>query len=362
MRNPEAGMQVRQRTCHATSGDPGDPHLTHAFMSAPHHRPGGGFRNPWPGAAAHGLADVLKWMAQRPRTSREPNPPATALPRTTPAFATPHAGEGTLGVTWVGHSTFLLQVGALNVLTDPMWSERASPISWVGPRRLVPAAVAFDTLPPIDLVLLSHNHYDHLDVPTVRAIARAHPEAQWVTPMGLAEFVRRHGVRIARDFDWWDEARIGAAKLACMPAQHFSARGLGDRGDTLWCGWTLTAHDRRVYFAGDTAYHPDFARVAERFGPFDMALLPICAYEPRWFMRSVHMNAEEAVRAFGDLLAAHPHTPGRRRVMVGGHWGTFRLTDEPVQEPPEHARRAWDAAGLPPDDLWVLAHGETRTL
>ena len=266
-----------------------------------------------------------------------------------------------MGVTWVGHSTFLVQIGGLNVLTDPMWSERASPIAWAGPRRLVPAAVSIDTLPPIDLVLLSHNHYDHLDVRSVRRLAERHPDALWVTPLGLSDFVRRHGVRTARELDWWQETSIDGGVIGCAPAQHFSARGLGDRGATLWCGWTVTVVGQSLYFAGDTAYHPDFAKIGEAFGPFDVSLLPIGAYEPRWFMQRVHMNAGEAVQAFRDVSSAHPGHRGRR-VMVGGHWGTFRLTDEAVEEPPVRAREAWRAASLPPDDLWVLAHGETRTI
>lgn len=247
------------------------------------------------------------------------------------------------------------------MLTDPMWSERASPFSWAGPRRLAPPGVAMGRLPPIDLVLLSHNHYDHLDVPSVRALARRHPEAQWVTPLGLSDFVRRHGVRLARELDWWETVSIDGSAIGCTPAQHFSARGLGDRSATLWCGWTVARAGRSVYFAGDTAYHPEFPRIGSLFGPFDVALMPIGAYEPRWFMRSVHMNAEEAVQAHRDVMGAHSAHAGRR-VMVGGHWGTFRLTDEAVEEPPARAREAWAAAGLPPDDLWVLAHGETRTL
>jgi N-acyl-phosphatidylethanolamine-hydrolysing phospholipase D len=240
-----------------------------------------------------------------------------------------------------------------------MWSARASPIPWAGPKRLARPGVPIDALPPIDLVLLSHNHYDHLDVPTVRSLASRHPGAQWVTPLGLSDFVRRHGVRVARELDWWEVTAVDSAVIGCTPAQHFSARGLGDRGDTLWCGWTVAVEGRKVYFAGDTAYHPEFGRIGAVFGPFDLALLPIGAYEPRWFMRSVHMNAEEAVQAFREVSAAQPGHAARR-VMVGGHWGTFRLTDEAVEEPPVRAREAWTAAGLPPDDLWVLAHGETR--
>lgn len=326
-----------------------------------HHRPGGGFANPWLDAVPGRLGGLLRWLLiERLVRGRPPAPDPAAFPRCAPEFAAPRAGRDELTLTWVGHSTFLIQIGGLNLLTDPMWSGRAFPVQWAGPRRIVPPGVALGALPPLDAVLLSHNHYDHLDAATVRALAARHAEARWLVPLGLAPLLARLGARRVLELDWWEETRLGDVAVACTPAQHFSARGPGDRNRTLWCGWSVGAPARRLFFAGDTGFHPEFAAIGDRFGPFHAALLPIGAYEPRWFMRPVHMNPEEAVRAFGELGASRPALPGRRTVMVPMHWGTFRLTDEPMDEPPRRTAAAWRSAGFDPAELWVLAHGETR--
>jgi len=329
----------------------------------PHHAPGGRFRNPWPDAVPARLGGLLKWLlVHRPTRGRPPRPHPSVFPRRAPAFTSGRAARDDLTLTWVGHSTFLIQIGGLNLLTDPMWSERAFPVQWLGPRRVVPPAVALHALPPIDAVLLSHNHYDHLDAATVRLLGHRHPDARWLAPLGLASVLTRLGVRRVLELDWWEESRLGDVAVGCTPAQHFSARALGDRNRTLWCGWSVAAPARRVFFAGDTGFHPEFAAIGDRFGPFHAALLPVGAYEPRWFMRPVHMNPEEAVRAFRELHASRPLLPGKPAVMVPMHWGTFWLTDEPMEEPPRRAADAWRAAGLDPGALWVLAHGETRRL
>jgi N-acyl-phosphatidylethanolamine-hydrolysing phospholipase D len=255
----------------------------------------------------------------------------------------------------------LLQLGRINVLTDPMWSERASPVSFAGPRRLVAAGVELERLPPIDVVLISHNHYDHLDRPTVQALARRMPNIEWLVPLGLAPTLRRWGAGRVRELDWGQDVRIDTANGqlygACVPAQHFSARGLGDRGRTLWCSWVIGEMDTRVFFAGDTAYHPEFAGIGERYGPFTLLMLPIGAYEPRWFMRTVHMNPPEALRAYAQLSGTTRNPP----LLLPIHWGTFRLTDESMQEPPEWTGRLWREAGYEPAKLWLLQHGETRS-
>jgi L-ascorbate metabolism protein UlaG (beta-lactamase superfamily) len=201
------------------------------------------------------------------------------------------------------------------------------------PKRWVAPGIAFEQLPPVDIVLQSHNHYDHLDDATVRRLSRAHSNATWVLPLDLGSFVRKRGVRgEVIELDWWEERTLGPLQVAATPAMHFSSRGIGDRGDTLWCGFALReSGNRRVYFAGDTGFHPEFGAIGERYGPFDVALLPIGAYEPRWFMRYVHMNPEEAVEAFRAVNA---------RTMVPIHWGTFKLTDEAMDEPPARARAA----------------------
>jgi N-acyl-phosphatidylethanolamine-hydrolysing phospholipase D len=332
----------------------------HAFASAPDHRlPDGRFRNPWPGVVEHGFGDVLRWYRER-RTRPGTSAPHPVFHTVAPSFSHPRANPAALSATWVGHSTVLVQLGALNVLTDPMWGERASPFRWIGPRRWAPPGVALDALPPIDLVLLSHNHYDHLDAPTVRALATRHPEAHWVAPLGLTPLLRRLGIRRISVLDWWGEVTVGAARVACTPAQHFSARGLTDRMRTLWCGWAVRTETHALFFAGDTGLHPLFSTIGREYGPFDLSLLPIGAYDPRWFMRPVHMDPEEAAQAFRDLCAPYSSRTGRTPVALGIHWGTFKLTDEPMDEPPARARAAWRAAGLAPEQLWILQHGETR--
>lgn len=325
-------------------------------MSVPaHHDPNGGFRNPWPGSGLHGVGGLLKWMLTRSKQD-----PATA------AHLTKEASEGlppdvsdALSVTWVGHSSFLIQFGRMNILTDPIWSNRASPIGFTGPKRLVPPGIALEALPRIDVTVLSHDHYDHLDDKTVRRLVARFPEMTWLTPVGVGDFVGKRGAASVRELDWWEETSVASASLACTPAQHFSGRYPWNRNATLWCGWTIRIGETAVFFAGDTGLHPEFGKIAQRFGPFDMSILPIGAYDPRWFMHTVHMDPQEAVFAFQALDAIHPQHSG---VMVGSHWGTFRLTDEPVDEPPIVARQAWATAKLPSGNLWILAHGESRRL
>jgi N-acyl-phosphatidylethanolamine-hydrolysing phospholipase D len=324
-----------------------------------HHRPGGGFENPWPGSEQAGFLRLLEWVIIKRGLTRLLRAPDDTLFAPVPSsFLSPRAPASDISVTWVGHSTFLIQIGGANLLTDPIWSDRASPTRGSGPRRWIAPAVALDALPPIDVVLISHNHYDHLDDTTVRRIARHHPGAQWIVPLGLHRFLARRRISRVTQLDWWDETRVGPLTIGATPAQHFSARGLSDRNRTLWCGFAVSALDRRIFFAGDTGFHPEFARIGERFGPFDVALLPIGAYEPRWFMRPVHMNPEDALRAYQDLRAGSPSD--RPTSFVPMHWGTFRLTDEPMTEPPIRLREAWGAAGLDPALLRVLRHGETH--
>ena len=325
----------------------------------PHHAPNGKFRNPW-GLAESRFGGLLKWRWNRLRHPLPRDEGIRSLQPVASDVRSPRAAAHEIVVTWVGHSTLLVQLGALNVLTDPIWSERASPWRSFGPRRLVSAALPIDALPPIDLVLLSHNHYDHLDAWTVRALAAAHPRARWVVPLRLEKAVRSLGVRQITELDWWEQETVGDATVACTPARHFSARSPFDRNRTLWCGFAVATSAGRFFYAGDTGQHPEFAQIGERFGPFLLSAIPIGAYEPRWFMQPVHVNPEDAVAAYRALHAHHGLMANA--VMVGIHWGTFRLTDEPVLEPPQRTHAAWSGAGLPMDKLWILAHGETRAL
>ena len=300
---------------------------------------------------------MLRWRLQRWHHPVPPDPPSTAFDRAEPQPALPVAPPGELRITWVGHATFLLQFGGLNLLTDPVWSARASPIRWLGPTRLVPAALPFDRLPPIDVVVLSHDHYDHLDGPTVQALhERFADRITWVTPLRYARWFARHGVHRVAELDWWQSATLaGGFRITAAPARHWTRRGPWDTMRRLWASFALAAPDgTRVYFAGDSGYAPFYSEVAARCGPFDAVLMPIGAYEPRWFMHAAHMNPEEAVQAWVDLGAAG--------VFVPMHWGTFRLTDEGAFEPPRRLRAAWSRRALPETLLRVLRHGETLRL
>jgi N-acyl-phosphatidylethanolamine-hydrolysing phospholipase D len=221
----------------------------------------------------------------------------------------PRAQPGHYAATWIGHSTVLLQLGGLNLLTDPVFSPRAFPVQWIGPRRIMPPGLALDRLPPLDVVLLSHNHYDHLDKPAVKRIARAHSAARWIVPLGLRRYLQAWGIRDIIELDWWEETTWNGLQVTATPARHFSARGFGDRNKSLWCGFALETTGKRVYFAGDTAYHPEFGEIGARCGPFDLVMIPIGAYDPRWFMRVVHVDPEEAVRVYQDLTAPSPSDP-----------------------------------------------------
>ena len=241
-------------------------------------------------------------------------------------------GAGAI-VTFIGHATFLIQTAAGNILTDPMYSHRAGPLNMIGPRRVRQPAVPLDDLPPISIVLLSHNHYDHCDRRTLGLLAERFDPIV-VTPLGNGALVRSAGIRRVEELDWWQDAKTSALPIVLTPAQHFSARSPLDRNLALWGGFMLVAGGARIFFAGDTAYAGFFRDVRQRLGPIDLALLPIGAYEPRWFMQIVHMNPAEAVQAHLDLEASE---------SVGMHFGTFQMTTEGIDEPLralEDARRA----------------------
>ncbi len=255
-------------------------------------------------------------------------------------------------MTFIGHSTFLVQTAAGNILTDPIYSERAGPFNLLGPRRVRPPAVRFDDLPPVDMVLLSHNHYDHCDLPTLQALA-ARFDPVVVTPLGNGPLVRRAGIRRVEELDWWQEARTSPVPVSLTPAQHFSARTPFDRNRALWGGFVVTAGPLRIYFAGDTAYTDAFTAVAARWGVVDLALLPIGAYEPRWFMRAVHMNPAEAVQAHRDLGAP---------LSIGMHFGTFQLTTEGIDEPTRALAEACRGNDVAEGRFDVLAFGGSMRL
>jgi L-ascorbate metabolism protein UlaG (beta-lactamase superfamily) len=254
-------------------------------------------------------------------------------------------------VTWIGHSTLLVQLDGVSLLTDPQWSERASPWSFAGPSRVMPPGLRFEDLPPIDVVLISHDHYDHLDVPTVRRLWAAH-RPRFVAPLGFRAWFAELGIDAVDELDWWETRAVKGLTLVCVPAQHWSARAPWDENRRLWSGWAVLGRDRRLYFAGDTGYYaPLFQEIARRLGPFDLGAIPIGAYLPPALMRSSHLTPEEALQAFDDV---------RARRLVPIHWGTFDLAHEPLDEPPVRLEVEGQRRGLGPGRIWILRHGETR--
>ncbi len=250
-------------------------------------------------------------------------------------------------ITWIGHASFLLRIGGLSVLADPVLSAR---LPGVGP-RVTPAGLSWSQLPPIDAVVISHDHYDHLDAPTVKRLPRS---TTMLVPIGLGQWFRRRGFTVVHELDWWQSVRIADVELTFVPAHHWSRRGPFDLCRSLWGGWVLTGPDgTRLYHAGDSGYGHRFTEIGERLPGIDVAMLPIGAYAPRWFMRPLHMDPEEAVQALSDL--------GARRLATM-HWGSFLLTREPVLEPLQRIRSAWTATQRDRAELWDLAVGETRAL
>ncbi|MFC0444342.1 MBL fold metallo-hydrolase [Pseudidiomarina halophila] len=254
-------------------------------------------------------------------------------------------------LTWLGHATFLLQYRGLNVLTDPILSERASPVSFTGPKRLTPAPLTTAELPPIDYVVISHNHYDHLDEETVAALGE---DIIYLVPLGLTEWFVELGINAqqVREFDWWQQADFGALRITATPSQHWSARSLWDRNDTLWATWHIEIADWQVWFAGDTGYNSvQFKEIGQQFPQIDVALIPIGAYQPRWFMKPQHVNPEEAVQMHFDLGATQSYAM---------HWGTFQLAAESLAETHADYATALARHNLSEQTFSQLKIGETR--
>ncbi|WP_455351903.1 MBL fold metallo-hydrolase [Streptomyces sp. SYSU K217416] len=262
----------------------------------------------------------------------------------------PRVDADTVAVTWAGHASWVIRIGGLTVLTDPVWSRRILGT----PARITPVGVCWEDLPPVDAVVISHNHFDHLDAPTLRRLPRDTP---LFVPAGLARWFRHRRFTTVTELDWWEAARLGGpdgVRFDFVPAHHWSKRTLLDTCRSLWGGWVLSdRHGQRVYFAGDTGYGHWFREIGRRHPAIDLALLPIGAYAPRWWLRDVHADPEEAVRACQDL--------GARR-MAPMHWATFVLSAEPVLEPLTRVRAAWERTGRPRDELWDLPVGASRVL
>lgn len=293
---------------------------------------------PWPGTG-----EMLSFFLRKAWTSW--------LPRSGAAPWVPYdrqAIQHNPSITWVGHSTFLVRMEGVTFLTDPIFSSRASPVSFAGPRRLQPPGIPLEELPQVDFVIVSHDHYDHADLPTWKALAQR--GVLFLVPLNMGDLVHSVGGRFVA-LDWWQSFELGSVRIHCVPAQHFSGRGVTDNHRRLWAGWVVEGRQRKFFHAGDTGYFPGFKEIGDRLGPIELAAVPIGAYDPPSIMRFVHMNPEEAVQAARDV---------RARRVVAMHWGTFDLTDEPILEPPQRFRSAAQRLGYDEEDAWVLAVGETR--
>lgn len=305
---------------------------------------------------ARGYWDLLRWQLglgsrERPLVDR------TILPKTYEPDCTPvdleriyRPPRDRIQCTWVGHSTFLLQVDGMNFLTDPVFARFCAPFPIWTLRRRAPLPLRLDQLPSIHGVLLSHNHYDHLDVSVVRHL---HTDVTWFVPLGLAAWFRQRGVENIVELDWWQEAEYGPLSIVSVPAQHFSSRTPFDRNLTLWSGYVLRTRLGPVYFVGDSGYSPAFADIGRHLGPMRLSMIPIGAYQPRWFMAPIHMNPDEAVRVHLDV---------KSDFSVGMHWGTFDLTDEPLAEPPIALRHQLARRHMPATVFRTLRFGETVEL
>ena len=313
-----------------------------------HHLADGTFANNYIAAISKPASALAKWRRESPGHS------PLAFPlygKRDSAFLRENKNVPT--ITWIGHATMFLQLDGVNILTDPHFSERASPVSFVGPKRTTPPGFELDELPAIDIVILSHNHYDHLDSRTIRKLARQNPQPLFFAPLRLGDDLRAMGAKEVRELDWHQSAQVGALTLTAVPCQHWSSRLPWDRNKTLWAAWRIQSPQLSALFIGDTGYSRDFADMRARYGKTDMAIIPIGAYEPRWFMKDAHINPDEAVRIFRDIGA---------RFAVASHWGCFQLTDEPMDEPPQKLKLARQQAGLSAADFAVLQPGETRDL
>ncbi len=294
------------------------------------------------------LKDLFRW-----RWRRKVKPwPFTHIEQKKIQQERTQAGEA--NVTFINHSTVLIQLEGWNILTDPIWSKRASPLPWFGPKRVTLPGVKFSDLPPIDMVLLSHNHYDHMDLPTLRDLVREH-QPTFLVPKGNRAYLKKKGIaKQVIELDWWDRIDFDLGySLYFVPARHFSARGILDRNRTLWVGFVIKGHKYTIYFAGDTGFGSHFAEIHKRFGSPSLSLLPIGAFEPQWFLHPVHLSPEEAVKA-------HLILGSKQSLAI--HFGTFQLADEDIQSPIIELQRSLEAHDLPVDCFWILEPGESRKI
>lgn len=309
-----------------------------------HHMPDGTFVNTDGQAISKSFTDLLRWRWNRTEPSPQhfdvihPDPDVIANPATTQ-------------ITWLGHSAFLLQVKGKNILTDPHFSKRASPLSFAGPKRIVAPPLNIDELPHIHAVVISHNHYDHLDEESLTELYERQKNAPplFLVPLGLKEELLSYDITNVVEMDWWESHEYEGMTLTALPVKHWSQRTFFDRNKSLWAGWLVDIEDFRFFHTGDSGYSDDFRKIGEDYPGIDLATIPIGAYDPRWFMKDAHMSPKEAVQTFIDLKAGK---------AIGMHWGTFILTDEEMDEPPVRLAEALKEKGIEMSDFSVMGHGE----
>lgn len=316
-----------------------------------HHTPEG-FKNNYPHEPS---GSFWKWQWERWAAGGVKAPAGSwksVIASVKPDLSYLQTNRTTRSVTWLGHASVLVQTNGLNIVTDPVFSERTSPVQFAGPKRMVPLSISAAELPVVDLVLISHNHYDHLDKASVKTLnERAQGKATFVVPLGLKQWFEEEGITNVRELDWWDSFEHKGVTIHFTPAQHWSKRTLTDTNRSLWGGFVVEDRGWKFFYTGDTGYSQDFKDIGKKFGEFDFAAIAIGAYAPRWFMKTQHCNPEEAVQIMQDINA---------KEALGVHWGTFVLTDEPLDEPPKLLRFALDAKKIPTAQFRAWAHGETK--
>lgn len=323
----------------------------YSFADKEHHA-GDGFQNIY-GSKSKKFFDFIKWRLDR-IGKNNPSEENYHFPLADNDSSFLKSNRDKTTLTWVGHSTLLLQLKGKNILTDPHFSDRASPFQWVGPRRLTQPGLKMEDLPAIDMVIISHNHYDHLDKTTIERLHRREggDTTLFLVPLNMKKWFEELGIIRVVELDWWERHSLGELQITAVPMHHWSKRSLFSHNDVLWAGWVVATDDFRFAFFGDCGYSPVYKDIGQKLGPFDLAAIPIGAYEPRWFMHEHHVNPEEALQIHRDL---------RSGKSVAIHWGTFILTDEPLDEPPQKLREARKKNNIPPDEFMILKHGETIT-
>jgi N-acyl-phosphatidylethanolamine-hydrolysing phospholipase D len=318
----------------------------------PAHHTINGFRNIYDNPE-HGFADFLRWKLGRVPNEEPAITHALMIPYA-PDIVAPdyqliaHPDPSKIQITWIGQSTFLIQVDGINILTDPVFSGRLSPVGGIGFKRKSPPGIPFGRLPPIHAVLISHNHYDHLDLYTVKKLGN---KPKYFVPLKLGQWFRNQKITNYEEMDWWDTSMFKGIRIVSVPSQHFSRRTVRDGNKTLWAGWVLETKRGKILFAGDTGYASHFKEIREKLGPMRLALLPIGSYRPRWYMKTIHMDPPDAVSAHKDLQAQQ---------SIAMHWGTFYIADEPLGEPPLYLKKAMKEASMAADSFLVMKFGETR--